>query len=58
MVLKNGVKIIQAAAYNGARTVYDRDMASASNLHQSFLYISKYLSIRKTQSQKKINWLA
>ena len=38
--------------------LYDRVMASASNLHQSFLYVSKYLFIRKTQLQKKITgWL-
>ena len=34
--------------------IYDRVMASASNCYHSFLYVSKYLLIRKTQQQKKI----
>ena len=30
-------------------------MASASNCYQSFLYVSKYLLVRKPQWQRKIN---
>ena len=38
--------------------LYERVIASASNLYQSYLYVSKYTLNQKPQLQKKINWLA
>ena len=38
--------------------LYDRVTASASNLYQSFLYVSKYLLIRKNQLQENKKWRA
>ena len=38
--------------------LYDRVTASASNLYQSFLYVSKYLLIRKNQLQENQKWRA
>ena len=55
--MKNGVKIIQAAAYNGARTVYQLPVACLALNSTTVIMLPKVSSCQKRAVQKDPIWI-